>query len=139
MATITGILIGTEHTKQILHTMQIHTAPNTTSDLLVKTVLSDHASSFYDGGIRIEKSAQKSDAYQKNENLLLSDHAFAESKPSLEILANDVRCSHGATMGPINEEQLWFLTSRGISKKQAEELIVAGFIQDALLSRYDGC
>jgi Fe-S cluster assembly protein SufD len=131
-AMITGILIGKDDTKQILHTMQIHKAPGTTSDLLVKTVLRDHAVCLYDGGIRIEKSAQKTDAYQRNENLLLSDHAYAQSKPSLEILADDVRCTHGATVGPINKEQLWYLTSRGISPHNAEALIVRGFIQSAL-------
>lgn len=131
-ATITGICIGKDTMKQIIHTMQIHKAPGTTSDLLVKTVLSGHAACRYDGGIRVEKSAQKTDAYQRNENLLLSEHAYAESKPSLEILANDVRCTHGATVGPINEEQMWYLASRGISKEHASHLIAVGFIQSAL-------
>jgi Fe-S cluster assembly protein SufD len=131
-ATITGICIGKGTTKQVLHTMQIHQAPETTSDLLVKTVLSGHAAFLYDGGIRVAHAAQKTDAYQRNENLLLSDHAFAESKPSLEILANDVRCTHGATVGPVDKEQVWYLTSRGISKKQAVHMIAKGFIESAL-------
>lgn len=131
-ATITGILIGKGNMRQVLHTMQIHKAPETTSDVLVKTVLSGHAACLYDGGIRVEKQAQKTDAYQRNENLLLSDHAYVQSKPSLEILANDVRCTHGATVGHINEEQLWYLTSRGISPQNAEVLIARGFIQSAL-------
>ena len=131
-AVITGILIGNGNTKQILHTMQIHKAKNTKSNLLVKTVLSGEASCLYDGGIRVEKKAQKADAYQRNENLLLSDHAYAESKPSLEILANDVRCTHGATVSTINEEQLWYLVSRGISVQGARRLISEGFIQSAL-------
>ena len=130
-ATITGVLIGKKHTKQVLHTMQIHVAAETTSNLLIKTVLSGRALSIYDGGVRIEKSAQKSDAYQRNENLLLSDHAYAESKPSLEILANDVRCTHGATVGPVDPTQLWYLMSLGISKKKAQDVIVEGFIQSA--------
>ena len=116
-----------------LHTMQVHEAPDTTSDLLVKTVLRDHAKCLYDGGIRVEKAAQKTDAYQRNENLLLSEHAYAESKPSLEILANDVRCTHGATAGPIDEEELWYLATRGITKDKGEGLIALGFIASALM------
>ncbi len=129
---IIGIVIGKKDSRIKFHTMQIHEAQETTSDLLVKTVLSGHAAFLYDGGIRVDHTAQKTDAYQRNENLLLSDHAYAESKPSLEILANDVRCTHGATVGPINEDQLWYLTSRGISKKQAVHMIAKGFIESAL-------
>jgi Fe-S cluster assembly protein SufD len=131
-ATITGILIGSGDVKQVLRTMQIHEAPSTTSDLLVKTVLSGHAACLYDGGIRVEKSAQKTTAYQRNENLLLSENAAVESKPSLEILANDVRCTHGAATGPVNEEQLWYLRSRGLTRHKAEALLVRGFVQSAL-------
>ncbi len=131
-AIITGILIGKDDTKQTLHTMQIHEAPETTSDLLVKTVLSGKAACVYDGGIRIEKSAQKSDAYQRNENLLLSPDAHVETKPSLEIFANDVRCTHGAASGSVDEEQLWYLLSRGIARADGEALLVRGFIQSAL-------
>lgn len=131
-ANITGIIIEGGEEKISLHTMQIHEAQDTTSDLLVKTVLSGHAKCLYDGGIRVDKQAQKTSAYQRNENLLLSDHAYAESKPSLEILANDVRCTHGATVGPIDPAQVWYLSTRGISKEQSERLIAAGFIQSAL-------
>lgn len=131
-ANITGIIIAGGESHVILHTMQIHKARGTTSDLLVKTILSGHATCLYDGGIRVEKSAQKTDAYQRNENLLLSDHVYAQSKPSLEILADDVRCTHGAATGPVNEEQLWYLTSRGIPKGKAERLIASGFVQSAM-------
>lgn len=132
-ATITGILIARGDTKVTLHTLQVHGAPDTTSDLLIKSVLSDHAKSVYDGGIRVEKSAQKTNAYQRNENLLLSGRAYAESKPSLEILANDVRCTHGSTTGPIDPEELWYLATRGIGKNAAEKIITEGFIQKALM------
>lgn len=132
-ASITGFIIGGGEEKISLHTMQIHGAPETTSDLLIKTVLSDQAKCLYDGGIRVEKNAQKTDAYQRNENLLLCRRAYAESRPSLEILANDVRCTHGSTTGPIDEEQLWYLSGRGIAKAAAEKLIVDGFIQHALM------
>jgi len=131
-AFITGICLGSGNTKQLLHTIQYHEAPDTMSDLLIKTVLSDHSKFFYDGGIRVEKIAQKTNAYQRNENLLLSGRPYAESKPSLEILANDVRCTHGATTGPIDQEQLWYLSSRGMSKHTGEKLITQGFIQSAL-------
>lgn len=132
-AVITGIIVARGDTKVTIHTMQIHEAPDTTSDLLIKTVLSDHAKCLYDGGIRVEKAAQKTDAYQRNENLLLSGRAYAESKPSLEILANDVRCTHGSTTGPIDPEELWYLSSRGVAKKAGERLITEGFIQKALM------
>lgn len=132
-ASITGIIFGSKEEKLTLHTMQIHEAPETTSDLLVKTVLSDRAKFLYDGGIRVEKKAQKTDAYQRNENLLLSGRAYAESKPSLEILANDVRCTHGATTGPIDADALWYLATRGVSKESGEKLITEGFIRSALM------
>jgi Fe-S cluster assembly protein SufD len=131
-AIITGICVGKRDIKQTLHTMQIHEAPETTSDVLVKTVLSGRAACIYDGGIRVARSAQKTDAYQRNENLLLSDTAYAQSRPSLEILANDVRCTHAAATGSVNEEQLWYLMSRGISQHEARGLLVRGFIQSAL-------
>lgn len=131
-ATITGVVVGDKEDAVAIRTMQSHEAPETTSDLLVKTILSGHAKCLYDGGIRVEKSAQKTDAYQRNENLLLSEHAYAQSKPSLEILADDVRCTHGATVGPVDEDQLWYLMSRGISRSEGEALLVRGFIQSAL-------
>ncbi len=131
-ATVTGVVIGDNKDTVSVHTMQSHEAPQTSSDLLVKTVLSGYATCLYDGGIRVEKSAQKTDAYQRNENLLLSDKAYTQSKPSLEILADDVRCTHGAATGSVDREQMWYLTARGISKNHAEHLIVAGFIQSAL-------
>lgn len=131
-ATIIGIVIGSGDAKIRLHTLQLHEAPGTTSNLLVKTALSDQAICIIDGGIRVEKTAQKTDAYQRNENLLLSKNARAESKPSLEILANDVRCTHGATVGPVSKEELWYLASRGITRRKAEFLLVSGFFRKAV-------
>ena len=131
-ATIVGIVIGGDSTQFSLHTLQQHEAPETTSNLLVKTVLSDRATFAYDGGIRVEKKAQKTDAYQRNENLLLSGNAHAESKPSLEILANDVRCTHGATVGQISKDQLWYLATRGVGEKYGHRLIVSGFLESCL-------
>lgn len=131
-ATIVGIVIGRGNSSFSLRTQQRHQAPETTSNLLVKTALTGNATFDYDGGIRVEKQAQKTDAYQRNENLLLSDQAHAESKPTLEILANDVRCTHGATVGHIPLDQCWYLATRGIGKDAGEELIVSGFLKSAV-------
>jgi Fe-S cluster assembly protein SufD len=82
--------------------------------------------------IRVEPDAQKTNAYQENRNLLLSSTAHADSIPGLEIMANDVRCTHGATLGKVNREELFYLMSRGLSRSEAERLIVRGFFQDVL-------
>lgn len=132
-ASITGIIIAGRAEKISFHTIQIHAAPDTTSDLLVKTILSDHAKCLYDGGIRVETQAQKTNAYQRNDNLMLSGHAYVQSKPSLEILADDVRCTHGATSGPIDPDELWYLSTRGIGPEMGEKLITEGFIKSALM------
>jgi len=128
-ATILGAFVGKDDDEFIVHTLQLHKAPNTMSDLLIKTVMEGNAKFNYDGLIKIEKNAQKSNAYQRNENLLLSENAHVESKPELEIEANDVRCTHGATMGMIDEEEIFYLMTRGISRKESEQLIVDGFLQ----------
>ena len=132
VATIIGIIVASGKSQLCIHTMQIHEGQNGTSNLLIKTVLDDEAQCVVDGGIRVEKDAQKTDAYQRNENILLSEHAHAESKPSLEILANDVRCTHGATVGPVSDEELWYLKTRGISEARGSRLIVSGFLRSAL-------
>ncbi len=131
-ARIVGIVVGKDKSRVSLHTLQQHDAPETTSNLLVKTVLDDAATCMYDGGILVSREAQKTDAYQRNENLFLSSEAHAESKPALEILANDVRCTHGATAGPISNEQLWYLQTRGVSVRTGRRLIVEGFLHSAL-------
>ncbi len=131
-ASIIGLVIGTDESSLELHTLQHHEAPQTTSNLLVKGVFYDSARFIYDGAIRVEKAAQQTDAYQRNENLLLSDRAHAESKPSLEILANDVRCTHGATLSALPFDQLWYLAARGIGQPEARRLLVSGFLQSAL-------
>lgn len=135
-ATILGIIVSKD-TAFTLHTLQEHTAEGTTSSLLVKSVLSGSASFVYDGGIRVDRNAQKTDAYQRNENLILSGGAHAQSKPRLEILANDVRCTHGATIGPVSENQLWYLASRGIGRSLGTSLIAKGFLSSALFSISD--
>lgn len=131
-ATIIGLVRGCGDHGISVHTEQIHEAPETTSNLLVKAALRDEASFTYDGIIRVERHAQKSDAYQRNENLLLSKGAHARSDPALEILANDVRCTHGSTTGKLNEDQLWYLASRGLSRQEATQLLVEGFFEHAI-------
>jgi Fe-S cluster assembly protein SufD len=113
-------------------TFQEHIAPNTTSDFAFKGALRDQASAVWRGMIRVEKDAQKTNAYQENRNLMLSTQAHADSIPGLEILANDVRCTHGATLGQVDREQLFYLMARGLSRAEAERLIVRGFFQDIL-------
>ncbi|MBI4062517.1 SufD family Fe-S cluster assembly protein [Candidatus Gottesmanbacteria bacterium] len=127
-ADIIGLVTASDSDSITLHTRQYHGSRETTSNLLVKSLLADAASFTYDGAIRVEPKAQKTDAYQRNENLLLSDQAHAESKPKLEILANDVRCTHGATIGSVRDDELWYLASRGIEKKEAIALIARGFL-----------
>jgi Fe-S cluster assembly protein SufD len=113
-------------------TLQDHVAPASTSDLLYKGALKDHSRTVYSGLIRVNTGAAKTDAYQANRNLVLSDEAKADSKPELEILNNDVRCTHGSTVGQIDEEQLFYLQARGINRHEAERLIVKGFFEDVI-------
>ncbi len=113
-------------------TFQEHIAPSTTSDFAFKGALRDEARAVWRGMIRVEEGAQKTNAYQENRNLLLSKTAHADSIPGLEILANDVRCTHGATLGQVDREQLFYLMSRGLPHAEAERLIVRGFFQDVL-------
>ena len=108
-------------------TQQNHLAPNTTSDLLYKGALMDHSRSVWQGMIYVAPGAIGTDGYQANRNLILSKGARADSIPGLEILADDVRCTHGATVGKLDENLLFYLESRGIPRKDAEELIVMGF------------
>ncbi|HEX4525246.1 MAG TPA: Fe-S cluster assembly protein SufD [Gaiellaceae bacterium] len=113
-------------------TFQEHIAPNTESDFAFKGALRENASAVWRGMIRVEEQAQKTNAYQENRNLLLSDKAHADSIPGLEIMANNVRCTHGATLGRIDREELFYLMARGLSRAEAERLIVRGFFQDVL-------
>ncbi len=115
-------------------TQQNHLAPNTTSDLLFKGALRDHSRSVWQGMIYVAPGAQKTDGYQANRNLVLSPNARADSIPGLEILADDVRCTHGATVGKIDAEQVFYLRSRGIPYREAERLIVEGFF-DPIMQR----
>ena len=113
-------------------TLQDHISPRTASDLLYKNALDDKARCTFGGLIRVEPHAHFTDAYQKVRNLLLSDDSEANSMPGLEILADNVRCTHGATSGQINEDELFYLRSRGIPVPAAQRLIVTGFLNEVI-------
>jgi Fe-S cluster assembly protein SufD len=113
-------------------TLQIRQAPNTKSDLLYKNALRDRSRTIFSGLIVVDPDAQKTDTYQSNRNLMLSDDAEANSLPGLEILANDVRCTHGATTSRIDPEQEFYLQARGIAKAEADELLTFGFFEEVL-------
>jgi Fe-S cluster assembly protein SufD len=113
-------------------TFQEHIAPNTTSDFAFKGALRDSSTAVWRGMIRVERDAQKTNAYQENRNLMLSPTAHAVPIPGLEILANDVRCTHGATVSRVNREELFYAMARGLSRGEAERLIVRGFFQNIL-------
>ena len=123
-----GLFFGEKGQKFDAITLQDHRGPRTTSDLLYKSALRDRAQSIYYGLVRVGPEARGSDANQENRNLLLSDQAKADSDPVLEILTSEVvRCAHGATVGPVDEEQLFYLQCRGLPHNEAERLLVAGF------------
>jgi Fe-S cluster assembly protein SufD len=115
-------------------TQQNHLAAHTTSDLLFKGALKAHSRSVWQGMIYVAPGAQQTDGYQANRNLILSSNARADSIPGLEILADDVRCTHGATVGKIDPELVFYLRSRGISYSEAERLVVEGFF-DPIMQR----
>jgi Fe-S cluster assembly protein SufD len=121
---------GTQEYDQ--RTLQIHEVQNTSSDLLYKNSLDDTARTIFAGLIRVEPGAHQTDAYQKVRNLLLSSDSEANSAPGLEIEADDVRCSHGATTGEVDAAQLFYLLSRGIPRQKAYKLIVHGFLEEVL-------
>jgi Fe-S cluster assembly protein SufD len=121
---------GTQHLDY--DTFQEHIAPDCESDFAFKGALRDDATAVWRGMIRVEKDAQKTNAYQECRNLMLSPTTHAVPIPGLEILANDVRCTHGATVGRVNREDLFYLMSRGLQRPEAERLIVRGFFQDVL-------
>ncbi|HET9343193.1 MAG TPA: Fe-S cluster assembly protein SufD [Candidatus Eremiobacteraceae bacterium] len=126
-----GLVFGEGDQQFDFHTLQGHRAPDTRSDLLFKSALDDRSHSTYTGTISIGKDAPRSEAYQANRNLLLAEGARADTEPKLEILIDDVaRCTHGATIGPVDDEQLFYLRSRGLDTDTASRLIVEGFFQE---------
>ncbi len=112
--------------------IQDHVAPNCSSDLLYKGALRDESRAVYSGWVHVRPDAQKTNAMQTSRNIVLSEHAKADAIPNLEIEANDVRCGHAASVGPVDEDTVFYLTSRGIPRGEAERLIVSGFFQEVL-------
>ena len=127
-----GVLFGDKHQFFDHHTLQDHQAPHTSSDLLYKGALTDQARSVFAGMIHARKTAQKTDAIQTNRNLLLSDGSRADSIPNLEIEANDLRCTHAATITPVDDDQMFYLRARGLTEPDAKRMIVEGFFETVL-------
>lgn len=117
-------------------TLQEHAAPDTTSDLAFRGILADRSSAVWRGMIKVDPGAQRTDAFQESRNLLLSKRAHADAIPGLEILANDVRCTHAAAIAQIDREQLFYLRSHGLSEADAQHLVIEGFLQ-ALVERLE--
>lgn len=113
-------------------TFQTHNAPNAVSDLLYKNALLDNSRTIFSGLIKVAEGAQQTDAYQTNRNLLLDPTAEANALPGLEILANDVRCSHGATTGNVDEAELFYMMQRGIPRRVAMQLMIFGFFEEVI-------
>ncbi len=126
---VNGVMFtqGSQHVTY--NTLQHHQAPNCRSDFLYKSALQDESRTVWRGMIQVDVAAQKTDGYQRNDNLLLSDQARADSIPGLEILADDVRCTHGSTSGKVDEELIFYARSRGFTRKEAIRMIVSGFFQ----------
>ena len=131
-AQVLGAYFGDED--QILDYRYVmhHAAPNTNSDMFLKGAVEDEAGSVFTGMIRIEEVAQQTNAFQTNRNLILNDGASAQSVPNLEILANEVKCGHGSTVGQLDPEQRYYLMSRGLDRPSADRLQVRGFFEEAL-------
>src|SRR6266576_469757 len=127
-----AVAVATNEQEFDARTLQDHISPHTASDLLYKNALDDRARCTFGGLIRVEPHAHFTDAYQKVRNLLLSDDSEANSMPGLEIMADNVRCTHGATSGQINEDEMFYLRSRGIPIKTAQRLIVTGFLNEVI-------
>ena len=127
-----GAFFGTGSQHFDVHTLQEHRAPSTLSDLLYKNAVRDGARSIFSGMIRVHPGAQKTNAFQANRNLILSPGAKADSIPNLEIMANDLRCTHGSATSRLNEEHLFYLMSRGLRRVDAVRMVVEGFFAELL-------
>lgn len=128
-AEVNGVTFATDKQLISYYTQQTHNAPNTRSDLLYKDVVRDKARCIWRGMIKVAKDAQKTDGYQRNDGLIMSDTCRVDAIPGLEIEADDVRCTHGATCGRVDEEQLFYGMCRGLTRSEAMHMIVQGFFQ----------
>ncbi|MGW8258447.1 MAG: Fe-S cluster assembly protein SufD [Thermoguttaceae bacterium] len=128
-AQVNGVMFTEGRQHLTYNTLQRHQAPNCSSDLLYKGALQDTSRLVWRGMVKVDPDAQKTDGYQRNDNLILSEGARADSIPGLEIEADDVKCSHGATVGRVDDEQVFYARCRGLTRKEAVRMIVAGFFQ----------
>ncbi len=128
-AQVNGVMFSEGHQHLCYHTLQHHEAPHCTSDLLYKAALQDHSRIVWRGMIKVDPRAQKTDGYQRCDSLILTPEARSDSIPGLEIEADDVRCTHGATTGRVDDEQVFYCRTRGMTRKEAIRMIVAGFFQ----------
>lgn len=126
---VNGVMFTRDRQHLVYNTLQQHVAPHCTSDFLYKSVLQDRSRTVWRGMIKVNEGAQKTDGYQRNDNLMLSDHARSDSIPGLEINADDVRCTHGSTSGRVDEELIFYAQSRGFTRGEAIRMIVTGFFQ----------
>ena len=134
-AKVTGAYVGRGRQHLDFDTTQEHAAPNTTSDLAFRGLLDGRSTAVWRGMIRVDPGAQQTDAFQESRNLLLSTRAHADAIPGLEIEANDVRCTHAAAVAQIDREQLFYLRAHGLGFKQAQRLVIEGFLQE-LVERF---
>jgi Fe-S cluster assembly protein SufD len=134
--TVTGAYASRGRQHLDFDTLQEHAAPDTTSDLAFRGILADRSSAVWRGMIKVDPGAQRTDAFQESRNLLLSKRAHADAIPGLEILANDVRCTHAAAIAQIDREQLFYLRSHGLPEPAAKRLVIEGFLQ-ALVERFE--
>jgi Fe-S cluster assembly protein SufD len=128
-AQVNGVMFTEGRQHQCYNTLQHHKAPYCRSDLLYKTALQDRSRTVWRGMIKVDKDAQRTDGYQRNDNLMLSREAHSDSIPGLEIEADDVRCTHGSTSGRVDDEQVYYAMARGYTRKEAVRMIVSGFFQ----------
>jgi Fe-S cluster assembly protein SufD len=134
--TVTGAYASRGRQHLDFDTLQEHAAPDTTSDLAFRGILADRSSAVWRGMIKVDPGAQRTDAFQESRNLLLSKRAHADAIPGLEILANDVRCTHAAAIAQIDREQLFYLRAHGLPEPTAQRLVIEGFLQ-ALVERFE--
>jgi Fe-S cluster assembly protein SufD len=126
---VNGVMFTEGRQHLAYHTLQHHQAPNCHSDFLYKAAQQDRSRTVWRGMIKVDKDAQKTDGYQRNDNLVLSEASRADSIPGLEIEADDVRCTHGSTTSKVDEEQIFYARCRGFTRKEATRMIVSGFFQ----------
>jgi Fe-S cluster assembly protein SufD len=134
--TVTGAYASRGRQHLDFDTLQEHAAPDTTSDLAFRGILADRSSAVWRGMIKVDPGAQRTDAFQESRNLLLGKRAHADAIPGLEILANDVRCTHAAAIAQIDREQLFYLRAHGLPESDANRLVIEGFLQ-ALVERFE--